>query len=374
MRFLLFFDVLICGESIDPSDPSGQKRRIHIQCLIDDSEKSDSLQAAISDLYFQSESLRPIEDAKESEWIAGFTKIFGARQEFEQDLEMHQKQQREAEAKQKQIPKADIQELRRQRDDMQDVLKRAASRESRIKTEQQNLSTEERAIKQKLDQALQHQKKGQRVFNELLATNDIKTVLKNSFDRIKSEELQKVSRMMNELFLQMIGADTDNSIIQRAEISVEFDILVYGPNNRRIDPDTGLNGASRRALTLAFILALTHVSEVEAPNVIDTPLGMMSGYVKRSVFQTAVMNSSQLVLFLTHDEIAGIEELLDKAAGRVVTLTNPAHYPRILVHDPNVYNNILRCNCNHRQVCQICERRLDAESIRDDVTIVHAAE
>ena len=62
-------------------------------------------------------------------------------------------------------------------------------------------------------------------------------------------------------------------------------------------PDRDLNGASRRALTLAFILALTKVSEVEAPNIIDTPLGMMSGYVKRSVLMTAIRESSQLELY-----------------------------------------------------------------------------
>ena len=36
-----------------------------------------------------------------------------------------------------------------------------------------------------------------------------------------------------------------------------------------LNPDRDLNGASRRALTIAFILALTDVSEVEAPNTID---------------------------------------------------------------------------------------------------------
>ncbi len=47
--------------------------------------------------------------------------------------------------------------------------------------------------------------------------------------------------------------------------------------------DLDLNGASRRALTLAFILAFTRVSGVKAPNVIDTPLGMTSGIVKRAM-------------------------------------------------------------------------------------------
>lgn len=66
--------------------------------------------------------------------------------------------------------------------------------------------------------------------------------------------------------LSTIGTD------KRSEISPTFDIIVFGPNDRTLNPGRDLNGASRRALTLAFILALTRVSKVKAPNVIDTAL------------------------------------------------------------------------------------------------------
>ena len=159
-----------------------------------------------------------------------------------------------------------------------------------------------------------------------------------------------------------MGADPkQGAIIRRTEISRDFDIIVYGPNDRTLNPDRDLNGASRRALTLAFILALTKVSEVEAPNVIDTPLGMTSGYVKRSILRAAVRESTQLVLFLTHDEIAGCEDIIDEEAGVIFTLTNPAHYPKMLVNDPGVAERkVLRCECDHRNECQLCQRRFDA--------------
>lgn len=166
---------------------------------------------------------------------------------------------------------------------------------------------------------------------------------------------------MNAFFLEMIGSDQEQgAIIRKAEISPEFDILVYGPRGRTLDPDRDLNSASRRALTMAFILALTKVSGVEAPNVIDTPLGMMSGYVRRSVLRTAIRESHQLVLFLTRSEIADCEEMLDEAAGRVITLTNPAHYPRMLKNKPPISGGtILTCECNHRTKCSLCARRED---------------
>ena len=40
-----------------------------------------------------------------------------------------------------------------------------------------------------------------------------------------------------------------------------------------------------------------------------------------------------------------------------ITLTNPAHYPVMLANDPEVIQrSILRCDCNHRQECTICQR------------------
>ena len=83
--------------------------------------------------------------------------------------------------------------------------------------------------------------------------------------------------------------------------------------------------------------------------------------MKRSILRTAVRESSQLVLFLTHDEIAGCEDIIDEAAGVVFTLTNPAHYPKMLVNDPGVSERkVLRCECDHRSECQLCQRRADA--------------
>ena len=187
----------------------------------------------------------------------------------------------------------------------------------------ENRRQEYRSLVSSRNNLLTKQRRGARTLARLEVTHDIEQILRNSYDRITNEELNKVSTLMNKLFLGMIGADPEQgAIIRKAEISKDFDILVYGPDNRPLNPDRDLNGASRRALTLAFILAITKVSGVEAPNVIDTPLGMMSGYVKKSVLKTVIQESSQLVLFLTRSEIAGCEDILDTEAGQVITLTN----------------------------------------------------
>jgi DNA sulfur modification protein DndD len=265
------------------------------------------------------------------------------------------------------LPDTDIQGLRETRRDYLKQRDRFLQKQSTVETQLLALRKQREDLTAQRDRLLREQKRGARILSELEVTQDVLAVLDASYERITNEEVGKVSELMNKIFLEMIGADPEQgAIIRRAEVSKEFDIIVYGPDDRTLNPDRDLNGASRRALTLAFILALTKVSEVEAPNVIDTPLGMMSGHVKRLVLRTAIRESSQLVLLLTPSEIAGCEEILDGAAGVVTTLTNPAHYPKMLMNKPNVLERkVLRCGCNHRSHCTICERRPDVDVALD---------
>jgi DNA sulfur modification protein DndD len=191
-------------------------------------------------------------------------------------------------------------------------------------------------------------------------------VLNLTYESIQNDVLPKVSTAMNDYFMEMIQADP-GSIIRQAKVTEKYDIAVIGPKGRSLDPDKDLNGASRRALTMAFILALTEVSGVDAPNVIDTPLGMMSGTVKRLALRTAAQHSSQLVLLLTRSEIKDCEDIIDDFAGTIVTLSNTSHYPKMLKNAPQTTESMVKkCNCTHRQVCDQCERVGDAESLLFD--------
>ena len=331
-------EICICGETLAPGDAGGEKRRAHIQKLIDDSQRADEIQEVITDLYYGAKPLRSGGDAGSSAWLEDYRKVVERRDGIQTLRDEAGRKFRALELQLDSLPDTDIQGLRETRRQYKDQRDRHLSKQSAIETQLTGLRSEREELEGERDRLLREQKKGARILAELEVTQDVTKVLQSAYQRITNEELHKVSDLMNSIFLEMIG-----------------------PNDRTLNPDRDLNGASRRALTLAFILALTRVSEVEAPNVIDTPLGMTSGFVKRSILRTAVRESSQLVLFLTHDEIAGCEEIIDEAAGVVFTLTNPAHYPKMLVNDPGVpERKVLRCECDHRSECQLCQRRADA--------------
>jgi len=353
----------ICGESLSDSDPKGAKRRAHVCELIEKSQRADDIQKMVTALYFGSKALEPPADGEGGAFGEAYRGVVEKRDGLQDLRDDTGRKLRALELQIDDMPDADVASLRKARREFENQKDRVKFREGQIDTQLAGLVAEHGGLKERRDSLLREQTKGARILAELEVATDVSGVLKRAFDRITDEELVKVSDLMNEIFLDMIGADAaQGALIQRAEVSREFDILVFGPNGRKLDPDRDLNGASRRALTLAFILALTRVSEVEAPNVIDTPLGMMSGFVKRSVLRKAASLSSQLVLFLTHSEIEGCEAILDEMAGEVMTLTNPAHFPRMLVNDPgDGARKVIRCDCNHRSHCHICER-IDDES------------
>ena len=356
-------DVCICGETLEPDHPGGNKRRAHIQKLIDDSQRADEIQEIITDLYYSAKPPQGVNTESPSMWLEEYKKVVERRDGIQALRDEAGRKYRGLNTQLDSLPDTDIQGLRETRRQYKSQRDRYLSKQSAIETQLTGLKRDREKLEAERDRLLREQNKGAHILAELDVTQDVIKVLQNAYERITTEELLKVSELMNSIFLEMIGADPEQgAIIRRAEISREFDIIVFGPSDRTLNPDRDLNGASRRALTLAFILALTRVSEVEAPNVIDTPLGMTSGFVKRSILRTAVRESAQLILFLTHDEISGCDEIIDEAAGVVFTLTNPAHYPKMLVNDPNVIERkVLFCACNHRSVCERCERRTDAE-------------
>ena len=363
-------DTCFCGETLAPNDEAGQKRRAYIEELISRTRRSDEIQETLTDLYYEANSLGLVGVGGNLAWSAEYKTLVTRREDLDEMRETAGDRLRSLEQQLSEVPDTDIKALNQLKREFKAQRDKQLARQSIIETQLAGMKKRSAELAKQRDQMLREQKKGVRVLAELEVTKDIKTVLQSAFEQLTTEELLRVSGLMNKIFLEMIGADPQQgALIRRAEISAEFDILVYGPKDRTLNPDRDLNGASRRALTLAFILALTKVSEVEAPNVIDTPLGMTSGYVKRSILQNSVQQSSQLILFLTHDEILGCEEIIDKEASIVFTLTNSAHYPRMLVNDPRIdERKVIRCGCDHRRSCKLCQRRVDSQRGMDGIS------
>lgn len=353
-----------CGESISEDVPEGSTRRKMLNDLIEQSEKQSEQNSKATDLFFRAKGLTTNTGVSFAEQ---FIDIFKQRSKEVQNAETHGRAEAKLDEEIKKIPQQNLAQLRQVREEAKNQLSLCQSQlgmaHSQLEAKRKELTqyTEQR------DKIIAGNEKGRQILCQFQVSEDLEKLLKLSLQQIKDIELAKVSELMNDIFLEMIGASPDSenqsAIIRKTEIDDNFIIVVHANSGNKLNPSLDLNGASRRALTIAFILALTKISGVEAPNVIDTPLGMTSGYVKNSILRLSCEHSSQLIMLLTHDEISGCEEVISKYAGKTSTFTNPAHYPLILVNDPKVNDiRVIQCECDHLSSCKICERRTQGDA------------
>jgi DNA sulfur modification protein DndD len=351
-------EVCICGRSL----ADGTAEHQHVLEQLAGRQLEDEANDRLGQLFYRAESFMDSLSNPDERWVAQLrmrsARVDGARRQRKRAQETI----RETQLMLDQVPDVDVIELRRQIKDASEHATKQAQEAALAEADIITHSERKKKVERQREQLLKSQRQLSRQRANEQAATDLLTVLNGTIGVLKGEKLNAVSEEMNRLFLDMIVADPDqNAIIQKAEVTADYDIVVTGSRGLWLDPDVDLNGASRRALTIAFILALIKVSETAAPNIIDTPLGMTAGQVKRSIVETAVRESTQLVLLLTRDEIHRTEDLLDRYIGSVCTFSNTAHYPLQLVNAPPFDDQrVMVCPCSHREYCMICERLHDA--------------
>ncbi|SHN52858.1 DNA sulfur modification protein DndD [Geodermatophilus obscurus] len=249
---------------------------------------------------------------------------------------------------------------------LKEVRSRLSAQEHALASQQKERET----LRKQFETLQRKESRFRRRLAEQQAVQDMLNVISGTITVLQDETVDRVGSEMNAVFQQLVAAapgELDSApavadaVVQEIRLTRTCDIVVLGPLGREIIPSNGLSGAQRRALTIAFILALTKISGVFAPLVIDTPLGMTSGTIRRALLANTLRNSQQVVLFLTRDEIKGVEDILDEATGLHYTLTNTQHAIHAL--DPAFAKDrpmeVIICQCRYDSSCSVCARKAD---------------
>ena len=350
----------ICGADLT----KGTEAHESVCELIEQNRQNDNESEYLSSLYHQAKQAHSERESKECEkWQNLVTNLQQQRISINHRIDVANRELKSIEAKIDQINEKEI-------EDKQSHRKMLMSTLSKKNTELTRKEANLKEITQQINEKIQVQTELRRadkkieMYNaEKTVLNDLQYIVEGSLGEMHGTYLRKVSERMNELFLFMVGADPEQgATFQGVEIKDNYSIVVKTTDNRTLNPDYEVNGASQRALTFAFIWALTEVSSVVAPRVIDTPLGMMSGNVKRRVLgvigqSTTEEVDKQVVLFLTQSEISHTEDILDKHVGAISTLVKTDDFPADLMNDPNSGQSEIKiCGCSHRQYCDQCQR------------------
>ena len=261
----------ICGESLDDASTGGRRRRAHVAGLIEESRAADENREKLTALYYSSQDL--LSPPVDRTWADDYDDVFQRRVRANKRANDYGGEEADIDAQIGQLPDVDIRQLRGARDRYRAQAKDEQAKLFRLTASRDAAREEMERAESQRAKLLSRDEKGMKIAAELQVAKDLEHLLEKTLDTMRTRELEQVSDRMNALFLDMIGADAaEKAIIRRAAITPDFRIVVSGPYDQPLDPSQDLNGASRRALTIAFILALAQVSEVEAPNVIDTPL------------------------------------------------------------------------------------------------------
>ena len=365
--------VCICGVDLTEGDP----RHTHILELIDQQQQTEPRLQRLTELRYESRDIARAAPETPETGGSFAERLERLRKQFT-DCKDRQRQ-KEGDRRAEQDRRAQINENRVR--ELTDRLVSSRAKKSEYERQLGQISGRIQELEEQLKQ--QQDKVTQAERREQLSTvlrrrsqvaSDLLALTTGVLNRLKSDHVHRVSERMNQLFLDIVGADpsADSSLFSGVNIVTgSYDVVVHAQEGRTLDVVTELNGASKRALTLSLIWALMEVAEKEAPRIIDTPLGMTSGAVRHRMVELLTSPTDgrgipyQVVLFMTRSEIRDIEQLIQERAGVIATLTCSKDYPVDLVNDwGTTYPVVRTCPCDHTQVCQLCERRNDQGRFR----------
>jgi DNA sulfur modification protein DndD len=261
----------------------------------------------------------------------------------------------------------DVNEKLAQRDTLRDTWQRMQSELERYETERRSLQETIRAAAGKSAQVRGLQAAAR-------VAEIVRSVLKSAYEHIERDQVQDVSQSMTDLFSQMIGR-TDDGLVSDVGLRAlgssasmpEYELYARYQNADK--PLKLINGASRRALSVAFVLALAEQTGTRVPLVTDSLLHSTSGEVRRRLveFLASGERVGQPIMFGTRADFqsAEVRSVLAANAGATFTLTAQSHVGKDVVRaDPSRLQakQVSVCNCGPADYCAVCERAGDASS------------
>lgn len=359
----------ICGQPLMPGTP----HHAQVERLRDEQLRVSDSQQRLTSLFHTARQSKANHEAKEADAQDFPGQRDALRKEYldtrdllaTRGLELKQIEERRRQIDAERVKQltADIDKVRAQMADTDNRLGALAAKRDQLNQ-----------IRAQQDGRLREAERAAKVSSDLTLKRDVAEdmfrLAEDTLGVLEGDYVTRTSSRVAELFLEIVGShpDFDAGVFTGVHIANNFDIVVDTHDGRQLDPDFELNGASQRALTLAFIWALMEVSGTTAPRIIDAPLGMVAGGVKTRMVDvitrppTGSLPDFQVILLLTRSEIRDVEDLLDTRAGKVSTLSCSKDYPEDLSFDWEMDRPIVRaCGCSHRESCDVCARRYDEQ-------------
>lgn len=153
-------------------------------------------------------------------------------------------------------------------------------------------------VKKEIEKAQKAEKRERLLSAKLDLAQRAADAIKEMYQIFADEKRTRIEAKTKEIFKQLVWKE---SHFQGIQLGPDFNLEVFDRYGLPARPE--LSAGERQVLSLAFITAMSRISEEEAPLVMDTPFGRLSSQHRNSITMHLPSLTDQLVLFVTDEEL-----------------------------------------------------------------------
>ena len=281
----------ICGTDL----PEGSSQRDSVEKLLNSVAFSSKISDDAIEGYYKIANI--LEKCKK--FKSERNKLEREYQELREDREKKDQRLKEISERLKAMPIDEIQNLEGLRDSYEDEIRKCIGERSQKELQLQTIKDRIKIRNADLKKEIEKDKKQEKLRLKLELCDKSIEALNEIKEKVVGEIREKVEQKTKEYFLNLIWK---REAFKDIKINEDYGISVI--NNLGFECLGTLSAGERQVLAISFMAALSSVSGFEAPVIIDTPLGRISGKPKEEIAKSLpkYLKNSQLTLLITDQE------------------------------------------------------------------------
>lgn len=234
----------------------------------------------------------------------------------------------------------------------------------------EKLQTNSNSIGEQIRIAAARTVENARLDSNLEDSRDLYRLLESTYISLNKNQIEEIGISMSRIYRDIVsGAATGDQYeskvgVRTIQINNRYIQELYAESSDGVDkPIFMLNGASRRALAIAFSLSLAECSSSKNPLVADSLLNVLAGAVLFKMLNYLASGEyvAQPIIFGTGQDFLqpDIRHLILSRAGKSYTLTSQAAAGGdVLNRMPNTEQlEVIQCECDLAHYCDACQRQ-----------------
>lgn len=195
-------------------------------------------------------------------------------------------------------PLEEIGKLERNRENFQADIQSAMLEKGSLQEREDKFAKQIGELKKEIDRARREEKREVLLSTKLDLAQRAADAIGEMYQTFADDMREKIQEKTKEIFKKLVWK---GSHFQDVKLGPDFNLEVIDRYGYSARPE--LSAGERQVLSLSFIMAMSRISDEEAPLVMDTPFGRLSSHHRNAIAEHLPVLADQLVLFVTDEEL-----------------------------------------------------------------------